>query len=138
MIKLFAPKQLQLTVDQYVRSTIRDIKQQSAIRDRSFLIQVNGEKSFQNFHENRLTEKPFYNLSQLTLLRNFRDPLGKYAAYSLYLVSESVEIIHEMQYVDDPDDYLDIDNPYRGFESISEKTESTDQPEQLAENSENE
>ena len=138
MIKLFAPKQLQLSVDQSIRNANRDVNKRSAMSNWVFLIPITGEKSFKNFHENRSTDKPFYNLGQITLLSAFPDPLGKHEAYYLYLVSESAEIIHEMQYVDDPDDYLDIDNPYRGFESIGEKTESTDQPEQLAENSENE
>lgn len=138
MIRLYAPKQLKLFIEQHAKAKLRDLAHRSAMIQRSFAVPIDGEKSLQNFHENRDPNKPFYKLTQITLLRNFPDPLGKYKAYAIYMVEEPTEIIHEMQYVDDPDDYLDIDNPYRGFESISEKTESTDQPEQLEENSENE
>lgn len=139
MIKLFAPKQLQLSLDQFIRNSTRDIGQRSTMYNRSFLVPITGEKSFKNFHENRNQDKPFYKLSEVTLLRNFTDPLGKYEAYGLYLINESAEITHEMQYVDDPDDYLDIDNPWRGFVA-TEKAESTDQQtaQPTTENNENE
>ena len=129
MIKLFAPKQLKLSLDEFIRRSNRDISKRSAIEKRSFLIPVNGEKSLASFHENRISDKPFYNLSELTLLRAFPDPLGVYEAYFLYLVSESVDtLLHTMEYVDDPNDYLHIDNPYRGFVTIDQPTEIT-QPE---------
>ena len=135
MIKLFAPKQLRLSIEQYAKTKLRNLAYRSAMLQRSFAVAIDGEKSLQNFHENRDEHKPFYKLSEITLLRNFPDPLNKYVAYAVYMVEEPTEIIHEMQYVDDPDDYLDIDNPYRGF--VESETKSS-QSEQSTEDTKNE
>jgi hypothetical protein len=130
MIKLYAPRQLQLSVDEYIRSTFRNVLERSKASSRLLLVAINGEKSFRNFHENRTSDKPFYNLGQVNLLRAFPDPLGVYEAYYLYLVSESVEtMLHTMEYVDNPDDFLHIDNPYRGFVTEITQPESTDNDE---------
>lgn len=135
MIRLYAPKQLKLFIEQHAKAKLRDLAHRSAMIQRSFAVPIDGEKSLQNFHENRDPNKLFYKLNQITLLRNFPDPLGKYKAYAVYMVEETTEIIHEMQYVDDPDDYLDIDNPYRGF--VGSETKSS-QSEQSTEDTENE
>lgn len=113
MINLYAPVALEESVKKIALELQKNLSN-PAISKRLFLIAHDGPQSLVSFLKYRDQSRPFYKLGEISLIKNFADPLEKHTSYLLYLVSDEVkegDLKHNQIFCPDPDEFIDTDNP---------------------------